>query len=326
MVYINTAAVPREELQAVIVQGRGVNSQNIWKQILPEYPVTKLNGHLISMTIQAAELMRIMDKIVQPGQRPERITLSFGDSSYTISLRKEEIAIPDEVEKEYDDYFSTEAFASQKGQEKLELTLEYLCAAQIFNTTNFGSATNSAVAYTNANLATISFIADVYAAIELVRQQGEEPNTIIIPDLVYQRIRQASLVVSFVRGQLSAQQEVNTNTIQKAFEDEGIKKVLISRSRYNTAAPNATVPSFTKIYPVTYIWVGVTGDSFIEEDGSIATISGAGGMLYWDAFGSTQIMTYRDETVMSNIVRALSSAVPYIANTNAGTLVATQYS
>lgn len=325
MIYMNPTALPRQELQAVLIQGRGINKQNIWKDILPPYPVTKLNGHLINMTIQGAELMRIIDKIIQPGAKPERITLTFGDQSYTISLRKEETQIPDEVEKEFDDYFSTEAVASQIASDKLELTIEYLTAAQIFNTTNYTN-TNSAVAYTVANLATISFIADVYAAIELVRQQGEEPNTIVIPDLVYQRIRQASLVVAFVRGQLAAQQEVNTNTIQKAFEDEGIEKVLISRSRYNTAAPNAASPSFTKIYPVTYIWVGRTGDSFIEEEAGISTISGTGANLYWDEFGLTQIMTYRDEPVMSNIVRALMAVVPYIANTNAGTLIITQYS
>lgn len=326
MVYMNPTALPRQELQAVLIQGRGINSQNIWKQILPEYPVTKLNGHLINMTIQGAELMRIVDKIIQPGQRPERLTMTFGDQSYTIALRKEEVVVPDEVEKEYDDYFSTEAVYSQVANDKLELTVEYLTAAQIFNTTNFGAATNSAVAYTAANLGTISFIADVYAAIEVVRNQGEEPNTIIIPDLVYQRIRQASLVVAFVRGQLAAQSEVNTNTIQKAFEDEGIEKVLISRSRYNTAAPNATAPSFTKIYPTTYIWVGRTGEKFVAEEGGIATIEGTGALLYWDEFGLIQIQSYRDEPVMSNIVRGLLAGVPYIANTNSGTLIGTQYS
>lgn len=325
MIYMNPTALPREELQAVLIQGRGINKQNIWKSALPPYPVTKLNGHLINMTIQGAELMRILDKIIQPGTKPERITLTFGDQSYTISLRKEETQIPDEVEKEYDDYFSTEAVASQIAQDKLELTLEYLTAAQLFNTSNF-TANNSAVAYTIANLATISFVADIYAAIEVVRNQGEEANTIIIPDLVYQRIRQCPLVVAFIRGQLAAQVEVNTNTIQQAFADEGIEKVLISRSRYNTAAPNAASPSFTKIYPVTYIWVGRTGSDFISEENGIATIEGVGAVLYWDDFGLTQIMTYRDEPVMSNIVRALMAAVPYIANVNSGTLITTQYS
>jgi hypothetical protein len=326
MVYDNSTAIPREELSAVLVQGRGINESNIGLQVLPAYGVNRRSAHLVQLTIAAAELLRIMDKIVEPGGDIERITMTFGDATVTLAIRKEEVQIPDEVELDYADYFSVEALGSQIGEDKLELTHEYLVANAIFNTTNFGSATNSAVAYTNANLATISLVADIYAAIEAVRQKGEEPNAVIIPSLVYQRVRQATLVVNFVRGYLQAQFEVTANTLQKAFADEGIEYVLVGRSRYNAAAKGAT-PSFTKIWPNTYIWVGRISPSFSAEDNGIETISGVGATLYWEPYGGLfQVETYRHEPQESNIVRAKTSGVPYIANPNAGTLIATQYS
>jgi len=326
MIYDNTAAIPRQELAAVLVQGRGLNDQNIGLQVLPEYGVTRRSAHLLQMTVAASELLRIMDKIVEPGGDIERVTLTFGDTVLTLAIRKEEIEIPDEVELDYADYFSVEAVGSQIGEDKLELTMELLVANAVFNTTTFGSAVNSAVAYTNALLATISFVADVYTAIEGVRNKGESPNTIVIPALVYQRIRQAPLVVNFIRGNLQRQADVNMNTIQQAFADEGITKVLVGRSRYNSAPKGAT-PIYTKIWPVTFIWVGRTGDTFSADEGGIETIQGAGATLYWESYGGLfQIDTYRHEPRESNIVRAKTSGVPYIANPNAGYLIATQYS
>jgi hypothetical protein len=326
MIYPNSTALPREEIQAVIVQGRGINAQNICEEVLPLFGVNKRNGHLVQLGIANAELLRISDRIVTPGSNIDRTTFSLDGTTYTLAIRKEEVVIPDETELDFADYFSTEAMAAQTGNDKLMLTREYLCANAIFNTTTFGAAANSSVAYTAANLATISFIADVYTAIEKVRGQGEQPNTLIIPVQVYQRLRQATIVLNFVRGQLNAAYEINVNTIQKAFEDEGITKVLIGRSRYNNAVHGAT-PSLSLIWSNSSSWVGRTGDSFASQDGGINTVQGVGATLYWEPYGGPFIVeTYRAEERESNIVRIKTSAVPFVANANAGTLIGTQYS
>jgi hypothetical protein len=262
MIYGNSTAAPRQEIAGVLQQGRGINAQNIGQQVLPMYGVDKRNGHLVSLNLAGAELLRISDKIVTPGANIERISLTFGGQTYSLVIRKEEVVIPDEIELEYSDYFSTEVVAAQTGLDRLELTHEYLTAAAILNTTTFGAATNASVAYTAANLGTISLIADIYAAIERVRDKGEDPNTIIIPSIIYQRIRQATLVLNFVRGSTSAAVEINTNTLLQAFADEGITKVLVGRSRYNSADSGQT-PVLSRIWGSTLIWVGRTGDNFL---------------------------------------------------------------
>lgn len=324
MVYDNSTQIPRQELALVMVQGRGFNQQNIWDKVLPSFALDKRTAHLISLNISTGELLRIVDKVRAPGTNFERITATFGDQTITLLIRGEEAVVPDEVEADFDGYFSTEALMAQTAEDKLELTQEYLTANAIFSTASFGSAINSAVAYTVANLATISFIADMYTMFEQVRSQGEQPNTIIIPELVYQRIRQCPLVTAFVRGILMAQVTVNTNTIQEAFADEGITQVLVARSRYNAAATNAT-PSITLIWSSAYIWVGRCGNKFADDEGGVETVEGVGCSPFWSSLGELQVYTYRQEPLMSNIVRAITSSIPYIANSNAGALLSTQY-
>jgi hypothetical protein len=324
--YTNPTAEPRAELSAVVRQGQGFNKWNIWSQILPQYGVTHKIGHLVNLTIALANMMRIMDKIVEPGADIERVNLSFGDQNYSLVIRKEEVVIPDEVEMTYSDYFSVEEVGTQGANDKLELTHEFLTGGAIFNTATFGAATNSLVAYTEANLATISFIADIYAAIERGEDLGEIYNTIIIPVNVYRRVRRALSVLQFVRGTLMAQVEVNEQTIQKALADIGIEKVLIGRSRYNSAGEGVTPAVLSKIWPETYIWVGRTGDAWSADEDGIETVEGVGATLFWEKYGMNAVETYRDEPHEANVIRAKTSAVPYIANANCGQLIATQYS
>lgn len=324
MIYPNTSAALREDIAAVIVQGRGINALNIGQQVLPAYGVNRKNGHLLQLGIAGMEMMRIMDKIIAPGGDVERITLTFDGTTYALAIRKEEALLPDEITLEFEDYFPTEVAAGQILNNKLELTHEYLTAAAIFNTTTFGAATNSAVAYTAANLATISLIADIKASIRRVRAKGEVPNTVIIPGDVLSRAVMGTLVINYVTGQLGAGKDVNQNTLQAALKDEGITKVLIADSVYNNAAKNAA-PSLVKIWSNSYIWVGRTSDTATASEDGVETVDGVGATLFWEAYGRRMVQTYRAEERESNVLRAKTSEVPTVLNANAGDLIATQY-
>lgn len=311
----------------VIRQGRGMNDGNIGMQILPLFGVTRRNAHLVSIGIAQAELFRIIDRVRAPGTTFDRISMTFGDSSFEIVNRGEEIVAPDEPQLDYAGYFDTEAFAAQSGEDRLELTHEYLIASALLSTTTFGSATNSLVAYTEANIATISLIADIVAAVKRGRDKGERYNTAVIPADVFDRAQRSAAVLNFVRGQFAPNSEVTVDALKSALSRWGIKKLLIGDSVYNTAAKGAT-PVLTQIWSNTYIWVGRTADGAISksEDG-IATVDGVGASTFWEEFNGApwQVSTYREEARKSNIVRCETSLVPYIANANAGTLIATQY-
>lgn len=328
--YSNSTALPRQELAAVIREGRGLNKLNIHSMILPPMPVNKRNVHLVKAKIANTQLARILDDyfITAPGANIERMTAVMNDDTFSVVIRKREIQIPDEVEMDYSDYFSMESLFAAQGGEAVELTTEYLTALAIQNATTFGAGTNSIVAYTQANLATIDFVGDIYAATERGLDKGEVLDTIVMSLQVYKRIRQSTLLKNFVVSQLGKGYEVNQSNLQLAFADVGIKKVLIGSSQYNSAADGAT-PVFTRIWNNTYVWVGATGDTASTSEDSIETIQGVGVNAFWNLYTPADgygVDTYREEKTESNIVRAKTSKAPYIANANAGTLVTTQFS
>lgn len=328
--YTNATARPRQELGAVIMEGQGVNQNNIHSQILPAFPVNKRTVHIVKAKVANAQLLRILDDyfLTTPGANVERMTMVLNDDSFTVGIRKREIQIPDEVEMDYADYLSIESLAAMQGGEAVELTTEYLTALAIQNATTFGAGTNSIVAYTSANLATINFFGDVVAATERGFDKSEIYNTIVLSRQVYNLIRQSTLLKTYVIGTLGAGAEVNAGNIQRAFADIGIKKVLIGTSIYNTAADGAT-PSNSRIWNNTYAWVGNTADAAIGNEAGISTIQGVGVNAFWDLYTPQDgygVDTYREEKTESNIVRAKTSKAPYIANANKGTLITTQYS
>jgi hypothetical protein len=348
MVTLPASVRPRQELALAIVEGEQAVSGLIGEKILPLFPVTRRTAHIIKATLADTAGLRTIaaDKYIHaPGAKFERFVAKFGDDSLSVVLRGAEIVIPLETQKDMDGLLDVEMFYANKfGNETAPLTKEALVAAAIFNTTNFGSATNSSVAYTAANLATISFIGDVIASIRRVKAKGEVPDTIVMSGTVYERLRQATLVQGFANGTLRAGMDVNVNTIANALAEHGIKQVLIGDSYQNTAADGAT-PSLSALWSNTYIWVGKAGgqgNSAGNDGVGVPTLSGAGGLIYWPGYdnglptsdvidtnsfaGGNYVETYPDVTTRSEVVRINMSVNPYTSGTRSGDLIATQYS
>lgn len=327
-VYSNSTALPRQELAAIVREGEGINKLNIHKMILPPLAVNKRNVHLVKAKVANTQLARILDDyfLTAPGANVERMTATMNDDSFSVLIRKREIQIPDEVEMDYSDYLSMEALFAQQGMESVELTTEYLTAVAIMNATTFGAGTAAIAAWTTANLATIDFVNDIFAATERGFDKAEMYNTVILSRQTYNRIRQSTLLKNYVVSQLGKGFEVNQSNLQLALADIGITKVLIGTSIYNSAADGAT-PVMSRVWGNTYAWVGNTDDSATGNDESgISTIRGVGVNAFWDLYTPADgygVDTYREEKTESNIVRAKTSKAPYIANANKGTLITT---
>lgn len=331
-----------------IVEGEGAVDGLIGPKILPDFAINRRTAHIIKATLQDTLGLRIIaaDKFIRhPGTKFERAVAKFGDDTLTVTLRGVEIVVPNEVELDYAGYLAVESFFVAKfGRETSALTKEFMRANAIFSTTNFGSATNSTVAYTAANASTNSFFADVIASIRRVKAKGEVPDTVVMSGPVYERIRQSTNVLSYVRGIYGAGLlEVTETVIRDALASFGIKNVLVGDSYYNTAADGAT-PSLTQIWSNTYIWVGKAGKTSgsTEQDGvGVPTIAGAGVLTYWEGFnkgvpstdlstdtfaGGNYVESYPDISIDSMVVRLKMSSSPYIGNSRVGDLISTQYS
>ena len=351
-VFVPSAARIRQELAVAIVEGEGAVKHLIGKKILPDFPINKRTAHLIKATLADTLGLRILtDKYIRaPGTKFERAVAKFGDDTMTVTLRGLEIVVPNETELDLAGFLDVESFFCARFGQTSALTQENLIAAAIFSTGTFGAATNSTTAYTIANLATISFIADVIASIRRVKAKGEQPDTVVMSGPVYERIRQAATVQGYVAGTLKPGQEADKTTILGALREYGITQLLVGDGYYNTAADGAT-PSLTQIWSNTYIWVGKAGESFgaaknadeVALDGvGVPTLQGVGANIYWEGYspggkiatdesqttfeGGNYVESYPDLTIDSMVVRVKTSAQPYIGNSRAGDLIATQFS
>lgn len=324
-IYTSATAAPREELSFAIVEGASLNKQLIWDKIFPPLGLNARTAHLPKLAVAAGELMRIITDLTAPGADIPRMTATIGDFTLNPAIRKQEIGIPVEDSLTYEKLFSLEVFwSTQLGQKMLSLTLEYLAAQALFNTTTFGSATNSSVAYTGGNLATISLIADIVAALNRVRDQGEEPDTVVIPTQVMERAAQSTAVANQIIGTIGAITEVTPTALESALRRMGFDvSVLIGRAQYNSAAKGSK--TLSRVWGTSYIWVGRRGYKNDTTEEGIPIIDGVGGTAYWTVYGLMVGESYRDEPHEQQVVRGKTSGNPVVLNANCGTLIATQY-
>ena len=316
MIYQNSVAAPRQELSEYIMEGAANDGMFIGLQVLPPSPLKLPTGHVPKITIATGDLMRAAQATRSPGTEFARWQADISDLSLTLLQVAEELLIPDEQEMIYEDYFAVEQVFSLEARRRLQRQLEILIEGSIFNSTNF-TATNSTVAWTVANVATISFVQDVISAIRRVKAVGELPNTIVLPGVEYDIIRTGTLVQNFIAGANQPGAVVNPNTIQRAFEEMGIKKVLIGDAYVNQSVANDN-SIINPIWPKTYCWVGAVAEGMLQA-------GGAGRTFFWDREGPIfNVSSYRHEPRKSNVVRCMTTSQAAITNSRCGQLITTQ--
>jgi hypothetical protein len=277
-----------------------------------------------------------------------RLTATLSDGTLTVTPRGVELAIPNEMLLDYRNKFNVESFfCARFGNEVSGLTKEVLIATEIFSTSNFGSATNSAVAYTLALLSTNSFIGDVIASTRRLKAKGEQgPYVVVMSGPVFERVRQAATVQAYAAGTLKAGQEATKGTILEALREFGVGDLLVGDAYYNGTADGASLSStaLTAVWSNTYIWVGRAGMGAASGDGNagVPLLTGVGANVFWESYmpggvtsadkdslnfpGGNYIESYPSLESDSMIIRIKMSHKPTVTNTRAGDLIITSYS
>ncbi len=318
MQYQNATAAPREELTDIIMDGVTDFGEFQGLALLPAVPLRLPTGHVPKITIAKGDLLRASTRNRAPGTNFTRWQSAIEDHSITLLQVSEEVQLPDEQTLLYEDYFAFEQLYAGEASNRLRRSHEIESAGAIFNTGNFDS-TNSAVAWTAANKATMTPVEDLLAAIRLVKGRGERANTFQMSGAVFDRLRVSTEMVSFVAGSVNPGAKVTTDTIQLAFAAHGIEQVLIGDGYVNQSEA-LTSNSINAIWSNTYVFVGAC------KPGQLRT-GGVGRTFYWEKQGPLfNVSSYRDEPKASNVIRAMKTTLTDITNARAGTLIATQFS
>lgn len=319
--YPNSGATIRADLNTVVMEASGADDFFIGEKLLPFWGVEAKSGTYPKLTKAVTELLK-------PGSTERERNGSYGQvkrawetDTYDTQDRGLEEAIDDTDTKDLSRYFDLESITAKSVLRAMRLAQEIRVAAAINNATTFGTGTNSAVAYTEANIATIDFPQDLQAAIERIANNAEMADTVVLAPAVYNRLRRSTLLKAFITGQNLPGANITPNTIQQAFAAEGIKQVLIGRARYDSAVKKATQTyTAANVWGNTYVWVGKvgSGDPFS---------GGVGRTLGWNAEGGQFVTeTYRNEGIRSNMVRVRQHTIEKIIDASCGTLITTQYS
>lgn len=319
--YPNSGATIRADLNSVVEEASMADVGLIGELLLPAFGVDAKSGTYPKLTKAISESMKPGDTRREAGGSYGRVTRAWTNDTYDTVDRGLEESVDDTSVKDAARFFDAEAIAAKYVRRAMALSHEIRVAAEIFHATTWGTPTNSDVAYTEANIATINFPLDVMAAIERVADNAEAPDTIVMSPAVYNRLRRSTLLKNFLVGNDIPQANITPSAIASAFSENGIKQVLIGRARYDSAVKKTTQTySAANVWSNTYVWVGKVGSGDFMN-------GGAGRTIVWNKEGGLFVTeTYREEVKRSNIVRVRQHTTEKIVDASCGTLIATQYS
>jgi len=315
----NSAAVLRQDITTVLTEGNAVDQMFIGLDVFPVYGSDAKDGQFPKFKLAAAELLNNDATLRQPTGSYGRVYRTYDYDTFSCLDRGLEELVDDTYRADVSRFFQAELMAANQVYRQVRLGHELRVSAALMSASNF-TATAAAVAYTEANIATIDLVRDVTAACSRLNDKGIIPNTIVMSKNVFQRTRRSTLLTGYLRGAKSTDSKVlaSADDIASVFAAEGIQKCLVGKMPYN-AGKKGQAYSASQVWGDTYIWVGqVAGGDFMA--------GGAGRTIVWNPEGGVLVSeTYRDEGRRSDVVRVRQNTAEKVVDGTAGELITTSY-
>jgi hypothetical protein len=237
--YSTDGATIRADINIKVEEAAAADRFFIGERVMPPMSQDAVSGEYPKIDIKGGQLLKAGSTLRSSTGAYGEVVRNWTKDNYLCLDRGLEERVDDAKKKDLARFFNAEVTAGRLTMRNMKLDHEKRVKDSIMNTGNF-AATNSAVAYTIALLATIDFPQDVLAAIGRVEDKGQQANTIVIPDAVFKRLVLSTKLQSWVRGTLkgSAEMPVNAPNITASFADHGITQVLIGKARIDTANQN----------------------------------------------------------------------------------------
>lgn len=316
----------RADLSGAVMEASDWEAGLIGMKAAPVVNAAAKDGQYPKFTLLSGGLLKREAGINRSiGAHSARGNVAYSYDTYSTVERSYELPLDRTVAKDTARFFNAATVNADLCKRKILLEHEIAVAALTFNTTNYGSATNSATAYTIANLATFDIGYDIDIAKNKLRQKGEGSDnvTVIMSDDVFVRARASTKLQNRLRG-IGVSSDTILNVDEQAVAEAlGVKQVLVGKNYYDTTKEGVAA-SLSAIWSNTYLWVGR-----IEAGGSPEAMlrGGAQYTINWAEFGPPlAVFEYDEPQTKSTIIGAEQHVVEKAVNGNAGTLVATQFS
>lgn len=316
MAYQNATAIPRPELSAFLEEATK-QQPLIGGQVAPMKSVNSVAGRYPRLNKKAGNLLKAEAGRRGPTGTYDEIARSTEWDTYQCHDYGLTERIDDVITHDMKSFFDHEALTARLLMRANLLAYEKRVAGLFMDTANWESHTITVdTAYTEANIDTIDFAKDMFGVETVIRQRGEDMNTVIMNKEVFNRIRRSTKLQSYLYGVLGAgtgKRLIRPGDLSSTF---GIEKLLLASSSYDQAPPNAD-PSMTDIWSPNYIWFGRT------EAGDFS-LGGAARTLVWAADvpgGMWATESWRDEDRRGDMLRVRTHCVEKVIDKNCGVLL-----
>jgi hypothetical protein len=240
--YSNAAAVYRADLAGHVFETAAWEQGLIGSAALPVINVPTKDGQYPVFKKKEGKLLKNEVKPRAPYGAFPRGEMAYNQDTYACHEYGFEQAVDDSIAADSSRFFDAEVIATSQARRKVLLGAEIRAKDTLFSTTNFGTATNSATAYTVGNLATFDAALDVHAAIDRLISVGESANTVILPYNVATRIKASTKFQNRARGIGIASDTVLAIDEAAMAEVFGVQQVLIPRTNYDSAGEGSPSP------------------------------------------------------------------------------------
>jgi hypothetical protein len=316
--YTNSAAVIRQDLSVFAEEAAGADNYFIGSKIMPVLESPVKAGVYPKIRMQGGGLLKAESTRRGPTGTYNEVDRKIETDTFDCIDRGLEERVDDVIARDYQRFFDVEVLTTKLITRQVMLDYEIRVAAAIMDSATF-TATAATVAITEANLATIDIVLDIFAAKERLTRKGLVPNCVIMTDSVFNRLRRSTKLQTFLYGTIGAGTGYRLINAQDIGAALGIPNIYIAAATYDRADKGQT-PNLTQIWGNTYIWVGyVAGGDF--------SAMGAGRTIVWtaDSPGMFVTETYRSEPRRGDMIRVRMHTAEKIVDGTAGELITTSW-
>jgi hypothetical protein len=294
--YQNSAAIIRQDLSVFAEEAAGADNYFIAGKVMPVLDSPVKAGVYPKIRMQGGQLLKAESTRRGPSGTYNEVDRKIEQDTFDCIDRGLEERIDDVIARDLSRFFDVEVLTTKLITRQIMLDYEIRVAAAIMNTATFNTVAMT-VALTEANLATIDIVSDIFSAKERLTRKGIVPNTMIMTDSVFNRLRRSLKLQTFLYGTIGASTGYRLINAQDIGAALGIPNIFIAAATYDSADKGQT-PILTPVWGNAQIWMGyVAGGDF--------SAMGAGRTIIWtaDAPGMFVTETYRSEPRRGDMVR-----------------------
>jgi hypothetical protein len=297
---ISSVNIRADIAQAVFEGLSNKNNLFIGTEVMPVYSSDVKSGVYLKLNLGNSEALNDDTLKIAAGSGYPRTSRRFDSDTFdAIEYGLEEV-LPDANRRDLDRFFDTEVNIAAMLLRQIQISHEARVASASF-AANGLTAISASAAYTDANIATFDVPADVANAKLELAKYGVLPNTLVMSQPVFERIRRSVKVQNQFFGVVPSDQTrlLSEGEVAAAV---GVDRVLVGRAARNTAKKGQP-------YAGGFIWSN-TYMALCNTVGGDFAGGGFGRTIVWAADSPVPFVseTYRDDARRADVLRVRQNA------------------